>query len=171
LAVNRSEIDMVADWLGRVIVRDLDSVRIQLEAYEDEEDIWKLVPGLTNAPGTLALHLAGNLQHYIGACLGGSGYVRDREAEFSTRGLTRAELLQVIDEARIEVQEALEGISDRQLQMEFPDEVAGVKLPTGQFLIHLAVHLAYHLGQVDYHRRVVTRGGSLSQMQSIPALV
>jgi hypothetical protein len=163
--------EMVADWIGRVIVRDLDSMRVQLEAYGDERDIWKLAPGLTNAPGTLALHSAGNLQHYIGARLGRSDYVRDREAEFATRGLTRAELLQVIEEARVAVQEAIEGLSDQQLEMEFPDEVAGVKLSTGQFLVHLAVHLAYHLGQVDYHRRVVTGEDSLAQMQSIPALV
>jgi uncharacterized damage-inducible protein DinB len=161
---------MLADWLGTVVIRDLESLRLQLEGYEDESDIWKLAPGVTNSAGTLVLHLAGNLQHFIGARLGRTGYVRDREAEFITLDVARADLLRVVEEARSELQAAFEALSEEALDAEYPDEVAGVRLSTGQFLIHLAAHLAYHLGQIDYHRRYVTGGGNLAGMQSMSAL-
>ncbi len=161
---------MVSDWLDRVIVRDLESLCRQLEAYPNERDIWRLVPGVENSAGTLALHLAGNLQHYVGARLGGSGYVRDREAEFSRRDLPREEVLQALEDARSAVSRALQGVTEAVLESEYPDEVGGVRLTTGQFLTHLAAHLAYHLGQVDYHRRLVSEGPSLAGMVSIRAL-
>jgi hypothetical protein len=161
---------MATDWLARVILRDLESLCVQLNGYQDERDIWKLVPGVTNSAGTLALHLAGNLQHYIGAQLGRTAYVRDREAEFDTRDVPRAELLQRIEDARRAVQVGLREIRDETLDEEYPLEVGGVRPGTGLFLLHLATHLAYHLGQVDYHRRVVTGETSLAGMQSVPAL-
>ncbi len=161
---------MVTEWLARVILRDLESLCVQLNGYQDERDIWKLVPGVTNSAGALALHLAGNLQHYIGAQLGQTAYVRDREAEFDTRDLPRAELLQRVEDARGAVQVGLGEIRDQTLDTEYPVEVGGVRLASGPFLLHLATHLAYHLGQVDYHRRVVTGETSLAGMQSVPAL-
>jgi uncharacterized damage-inducible protein DinB len=162
---------MLSDWLGRVILRDLESLVGQLNGYDDEKDIWRQVPGIANTTGTLALHLAGNLEHYIGAELGQSGYVRDRDAEFDTRDLPRAELLELVEKARTTVQAAIQEIGDESLEEEYPLEVGGSRLTTGLFLLHLAAHLAYHLGQIDYHRRVVTGGESLTGMQSIPALV
>lgn len=162
---------MVTHWLGRAMMRDLESLRAQLNGYQDERDIWRLVPGVTNSAGTLALHLAGNVQHYIGAELGQTGYVRDREAEFDTRDLPRAELLERVEAARSALQVGLQEMRDQTLEAEYPVEVGGVRLPNGLFLLQLATHLAYHLGQVDYHRRVVTGGASLAGMQSIPALV
>ncbi len=161
---------MFSDWLARVMMRDLEAVCVQLEAYPDERDIWKLVPGVTNSAGTLVLHLAGNLQHYVGTRLGESGYVRDRDAEFDTRNLPRAELLQILEDARLAVQATFQRTPSPSLEIEYPERVGGVKLATGQFLVHLAGHLAYHLGQLDYHRRVVTGGDSLAGMQSITAL-
>lgn len=162
---------MLSDWLGRVILRDLESLLVQLNGYDDEKDIWRSVPGIANTTGTLALHLAGNLEHYIGAELGQSGYVRDRDAEFDTRDLPRAELLERVEKARTAVQAALQKISDESLEEEYPLEVGGSRLTTGLFLLHLAAHLAYHLGQIDYHRRVVTGSETLTGMQSIPALI
>jgi hypothetical protein len=162
---------MLSDWLGRVILRDLESLLVQLNGYDDERDIWRPVPGIVNTTGTLALHLAGNLEHYIGAELGRSGYIRDRDAEFETRDLPRAELLELVEKARTAVRAAFQSIGDESLQEEYPLEVGGSRLATGLFLLHLTTHLAYHLGQIDYHRRVVTGGESLMGMQSIPALV
>jgi uncharacterized damage-inducible protein DinB len=162
---------MYSDWIARVLIRDIDSVSDQLNAYTDEADIWRLAPGIANSAGTLALHLAGNIQHYIGAQLGGTGYVRDRDAEFNARNVPRSELLAQIEAARMALLKALPDIAAKATESAYPLEVAGVRLSTGQFLVHLAAHLAYHLGQIDYHRRVVTANGHIGGMQSIPALV
>lgn len=143
-------------WLESILVRELQALRRELEAYADEADIWKTPPGIANSGGTLALHLAGNLQHYLGAVLGGSGYVRDRPAEFSTRDLSRAELVAGVDAAVAAVRSTLGSRPVLDLNAPFPETVGGFSASTGDFLIHLAAHLAYHLGQVDYHRRLVT---------------
>lgn len=144
------------DALDAILQRELRALARELEAYPDDAAVWREVPGITNTAGTLALHLAGNLQHYVGAVLGGSAYVRDRAAEFSRRDATRAELLEGIAAAAAVVHATLARLEAERLPEPFPEEVAGVRPPTDAMLIHLACHLAYHLGQVDYHRRAVT---------------
>jgi uncharacterized damage-inducible protein DinB len=114
------------------------------------------VPGIPNVAGTLVLHLTGNLQHYFGTRLGGTGYIRNRTAEFARRDVPRSELLSQIEAARAAVQQALAHIGEAELAAEFPEPVGGSMVQTGEYLIHLATHFAYHLGQIDYHRRVLT---------------
>jgi uncharacterized damage-inducible protein DinB len=116
------------------------------------------------------LHLAGNVRHFIGAQLGGTGYVRDRDGEFSRRDVTRAELRDIVTTARAEVDATLARLGDSALDRPYPLTVGGAALSTGQFLVHLATHLAYHLGQLDYHRRAATGGGSVAGMQATAAL-
>jgi len=142
--------------IGHFLRRELRSLRLELEAYPDERLIWALPPGLPNSAGTLTLHLAGNLRHYVGAVLGGSGYVRNREEEFSARDLPLALLLESISEADAAIQSTLPSLSHAQLSQPYPEPIRERSLDTGDFLIQLAVHLAYHLGQVSYHRRLVT---------------
>ena len=145
--------------LSAMLDRDLRALRRELEAYPDERQIWQPVPGLANTAGTLALHLAGNLQHYVGAQWGGTGYVRNREAEFARRDVPRAELIAGIERARAAVAAGLGAVRAEELGAEFPELVGQCRVRTGDFLLHTAVHLAYHLGQVDSHRRVVTGNG------------
>jgi hypothetical protein len=147
--------------ISRLINRELASLRDELLAYPDEKAIWAMPKGLPNSAGNLALHLVGNLRFYIGTQLGASGFVRDRDAEFSKKGVPRAELVKSIETAADEVTRALATLDASQLDKPFPVEVGGNRINTGLFLQHLASHLAYHLGQVDYHRRVVT-GSSVS---------
>lgn len=141
---------------ARFIGRELATVRDELLAYPDTASIWAIPNGLPNSAGSLALHLAGNLRWFIGNQLGGSGYVRDRDAEFNLRGLQREELVRLIEAASDECTRALAMLDDSRLEQPYPLEVGGVRLPVGRFLGHLAVHLGYHLGQLDYHRRIVT---------------
>ncbi|HVZ48164.1 MAG TPA: DinB family protein [Gemmatimonadaceae bacterium] len=141
---------------ARFFGRELATVRDELLAYPDAAAIWAMPPGVPNSAGTLALHIAGNLRWFIGAQLGGSGYVRDRDAEFSLRGIDRDTLIRNIEAASDEVARALAQLDDARMDQPFPLEVGGVRLPTGRFIGHLAVHLGYHLGQLDYHRRIVT---------------
>ena len=153
--------------------RELRSLRRELESYPDEHLIWALPPGLPNSAGTLALHLAGNLQHYIGALLGDSGYVRDRDQEFAARDVPREALLAQLSAADAAISSTLPGLSDAQLSQPFPEPIRDHFLETGEMLIQLAVHLAYHLGQVSYHRRLVTGNaegvGALSPVEIVTA--
>lgn len=142
--------------LSKLTLRDLDGLASEVRLYPDDVTLWQAVPGCPNSGGTLVLHLVGNLRHFVGAVLGGTGYVRHREAEFSTRGLSRAELLALIGSARAEVGEALEKLDPAVLATTYPVTLGDRSLPTGLFLLHLAVHLGYHLGQIDYHRRAAT---------------
>lgn len=142
--------------IAAILDRDLSALRREVEGYPDERDLWRRVPPLPNVAGTLVLHLAGNLQHYFGARLGGTGYVRDRPAEFARRDVPRAELLREIAAARAAVTAGLARVSEAQLAAEFPETIGGARVTTGEYLVHLTVHFAYHLGQLDYHRRMVT---------------
>ncbi len=146
--------------LAAMLDRDLRTLRRELEAYPDERQIWQPVPGLPNTAGTLALHLAGNLQHYVGARWGGTGYVRNRDAEFARRDVPRAELIAEIERARAAVAAGLGAVGRGGARRGVSrSSSAGCRIRTGDFLVHTAVHLAYHLGQVDAHRRVVTGNG------------
>jgi uncharacterized damage-inducible protein DinB len=161
---------MSPEYFAGVIVRDLKAVRRELEAYADERDLWRLPPGIANSAGTLALHLAGNLQHFIGGVLGKTGYRRDRAAEFSRRDVPRAEIVAQIEAAVIAVEQGLAQVSEAALAAEFPERIAGRTVTTGEWLVHLAAHLGYHLGQVDYHRRLVTGRGETVGALAIPEL-
>jgi uncharacterized damage-inducible protein DinB len=146
-------------WIATVMTRELNALRREVEAYASDADLWRTVPGIANSGGNLVLHLAGNIQYFLGTVLGGTGYVRYRDAEFGSRDVPRADLLREIDGALAAVQTGLARVNDADLKKPFPETVGGVTPTTGAFLAHLAVHLAYHLGQVDYHRRIVTGEG------------
>lgn len=135
--------------------REIDTVLREIAAYPDDASPWREVAGLPNVGGTLVLHLAGNLRHFVGAQLGGSGYVRDRPLEFSARGLSRDALSATMTAARAEVDAAFAGME--QARLEAPTELPnGPAVSTRIFLLHLLSHLAFHLGQIDYHRRAAT---------------
>jgi uncharacterized damage-inducible protein DinB len=147
---------MLFTAVAAILDRDLRALRREVEAYPDEAQLWEHPAGISNAAGTLALHLAGNLRHYFGAVLGGTGYVRDRPAEFARRGVSRASLLDEIEAAREAIRAAAPRVTDAMLASDFPEPVGGARVQAGEYLVHLVAHFAYHLGQIDYHRRVVT---------------
>jgi uncharacterized damage-inducible protein DinB len=141
-----------------VLVRDLNKLEQELRQYPGEAFLWKVESGITNPAGNLTLHLCGNLQYYIGAVLGQTGYVRDRNLEFSAKDKSLDDLVQEIDKARQAVASTLPTLSDAQLQADYPVDVFGKPMKTLYFLIHLTAHFSYHLGQVNYHRRLLARG-------------
>lgn len=146
---------MTGPALAAIMCRELKTIERELNAYQAEEQVWALPAGLPNSGGTLALHAAGNLQHFVGTVLAGSRYVRDRDAEFSRRGVPRAELIEELRRAQ-EAVALLATIEPSRFSEPYPALVANRRVNTGEFLTHLAVHLAYHAGQLDFHRRVVT---------------
>ena len=142
--------------IAAIICRELRTLERELNAYPSEALIWELPAGLPNSAGTLALHAAGNLQHFVGAVLGGSGYVRDRDAEFARRNVPRAELIEDLQNAERAVRETLPSMDPSGFAETYPLPVANRRVNTGEFMTHLATHLAYHAGQLNYHRRIVT---------------
>ena len=138
--------------LKTLFVRDLEKLIVQLEGYSSDAAVWVLAGEIKNSAGTLALHLVGNLNQYIGVGLGHTDFVQDRPAEFATRNVPRAELISQI-RATITVLERVLG-PDLDPLRTYPDEVLGYPMTTQYFLIHLYGHLNWHLGQVDYHRRL-----------------
>ncbi len=142
--------------LKGILMRDLNALRTEISAYPSEAHLWLTPDGISNSAGNLCLHLAGNLQWFIGAQLGNTGYQRNRPLEFSTKDVPREELLQQIDATMAMLRHSLDHITVKQLESDYPLVVFTEPMSTMQFLLHLATHLAYHLGQINYHRRLVS---------------
>lgn len=148
---------MLTGILQLLLCRDLNKLKEELELYRDEASIWHIDGSILNSAGNLCLHLVGNLNTYIGAILGDSGYVRNRPEEFSLKYIPRDELVRKIEQTIAVIEATLPLVTDVQMQSEYPQEINGGKQTTGYFLVHLATHLSYHLGQVNYHRRLLDR--------------
>ena len=127
----------------------------EISLYKNENDLWMLKGGIKNSPGTLALHITGNLKHFIGAQLGKSGFIRERDKEFSDRNVSKENLLKELDEALDVVKSSLTKLSDEDLKKDFPIPFLEKVRPTIEILFILYGHLNYHLGQVNYHRRLL----------------
>ena len=152
---------MLSTELAALFSRDLMRLTEELSAFPDAASLWQTAPGITNAAGTLALHLEGNLREYIGRQLGGIDYARDRPLEFSSRGVEQNDLVARVEAVRLLVPRVIEGLSEQQLAATYPEQVLSKPITTRQFLIHLNGHLNYHLGQIDYLRRFSTSHGAI----------
>ena len=152
---------MLATELSALFVRDIERLIQELQAFPDTASAWATAPGVTNAAGTLALHLEGNLREYIGRQLGQIAYSRQRPLEFSARGLDTAELIARLQAVKAMIAGVVPGLSPSQLDAPYPEMIQGKSITIRQFLIHLLAHLNYHLGQVDYLRRVTTGKGAI----------
>jgi hypothetical protein len=146
---------MLTQTLRTLFAKDLAKLRNEIELYKDEQKIWVVEGGIANCAGNLCLHLVGNLNTYIGAEIGKTGYVRHRDLEFSLKDVPREELLRKIDETTRVVDAALATVTEEQLNEEYPLLVFAEKTSTEYFLTSLTTHLNYHLGQVNYHRRLL----------------
>lgn len=146
---------MLKEILLEIFERDLDNLAKEIEAYEDENKLWLVTLGTRNSGGNLALHLIGNLRHYVGGTLGNSGYVRNRDAEFAAKGIPKSEILGDIHKTKEEVLNIINGFSEDEMSKNYPIQVFHKDMSTSFFLIHLTTHLGYHLGQINYHRRMI----------------
>jgi len=145
---------MIRKVLAEIYERDLDKLREEIASYKDDGDIWKAADGISNSGGNLCLHLIGNLKHFFGAVLDETGYVRDRDLEFADQNVARGEMLAEIGVAKNVVLSTLANLTEEDLDKPYPIEVFGKPMTTGYFVTHLATHLNYHLGQINYHRRL-----------------
>ncbi|WP_276371369.1 DinB family protein [Chryseolinea sp. H1M3-3] len=140
-----------------ILNRDLNKVIQEIESYKNENHIWSLAGNIGNTGGNLALHIAGAINHFIGAVLGRNGYVRERDKEFSEKNITRDEILSKVKSAIETIHQVLPVISLEILEDEFPEKPGGKSMTTGFFMIHLVSHINYHLGQINYHRRLLDK--------------
>lgn len=146
---------MLTETLNSLFERDLNQLRSEIEAYQKEQNLWKTDKQIANSSGNLTLHIIGNLNWFVGAQLGNTGYVRNRTAEFTLTNIPKSELLTALESTKIMVRETLEKLTSEQLEMDYPIDVFKQNMTTSFFLVHLTTHLAYHLGQVNYHRRLL----------------
>ncbi len=146
---------MLKETLKLLFDRDLKKLKSEIESYNNEKNIWQIDKSITNSAGTLCLHIIGNLNWFIGAQLGNTGYIRHRELEFSSINIPRVDLIIEIDKTRLMLDNTLLNVTNDQLEADYPILVFKQKTSTYYFLIHLTTHLAYHLGQINYHRRLL----------------
>lgn len=146
---------MLTETLKTLFNRDLNKLKSEIGSYKNEASLWIIDKSIANSAGNLCLHLIGNLNTYIGATLGGSNYIRNRELEFSLKDVPKQELINMIEATIIVVNETLDKITEEQLNSEYPMLVFQEKTSTEFFLVHLTTHLAYHLGQINYHLRLL----------------
>ena len=148
---------MLKQVLKELLLRDLGKLKQEISAYKNEQKLWYTEKSIANSAGNLCLHLVGNLNTYIGAEFGKTGYIRDRPLEFSAKNIPQQKLLQMIDDTTAVVDAALDKLTDQDMENEYPQLVFEKKTSTGYFLAHLATHLTYHLGQINYHRRLLDK--------------
>lgn len=141
--------------LLELYIRDLDILTTEIESFEQEELIWKTAGSVSNSPGHLCFHICGNLRHYIGHILGNINYVRDRHHEFNGPTVTKEALVALIEKTKNELILAFNTIRETQLEETFPIQVLDSKIRTDKFLIHLYGHFGYHLGQINYFKRLI----------------
>ncbi|WP_163399738.1 DinB family protein [Flavobacterium fluviatile] len=146
---------MLIETLKSLFNRDLNKLKEEIEAYQTESQLWVIDKNISNSAGNLCLHLIGNLNTYIGAELGKTGYIRDRPLEFSAKDVLRDHLISKIDETIAVVNKTLDSLTETDLETVYPQNVLEKEMTTSFFLVHLSTHLAYHLGQINYHRRLV----------------
>ena len=145
---------MVAKELTEIFIRELDKLEVEINAYTDESKLWLVKGEIKNSAGNLCLHITGNLQHFIGAVLGKTGYVRNRDAEFSEKNIPCSGLIGLIHTSKQVINDTLNQLTDENLTDKYPLQVFGKEMTTRFFLIYLTTHLTYHLGQINYHRRL-----------------
>ncbi len=148
---------MLNETLKSLFKRDLTKLKVEIESYQKESNIWITADGISNSAGNLCLHLVGNINGFIGAQMGKTGYVRQRELEFSLKDVPRTELIKQIEATLLMIDSVLDNITAEQFEALYPIEVFGYPMSTEYFLIHLATHLDYHLGQINYHRRLLDK--------------
>ncbi|MFH6936463.1 DUF1572 family protein [Flavobacterium sp. FlaQc-30] len=146
---------MLVETLKSLFNRDLNKLKFEIESYQNENQLWAIDKNISNSGGNLCLHLIGNINTYIGAEIGKTGYVRNRPLEFSLKDIPKSELIGKIEETIIVVNNTLDLLSEEDLNAIYPQIVFEKQMTTGFFFVHLSTHLAYHLGQINYHRRLL----------------
>ena len=141
--------------LNKLFERDLDKLIKEVSLYSSESILWISGEEISKSGGNLAIHLCGNLQHFIGATLGNTGYIRDRPFEFHGKDVPRAQIIADIKTTKEVIKKVFSEMDADQLNEPYPINVFGFEMSNVFFMVHLQGHLNYHLGQINYHRRLL----------------
>jgi len=146
---------MLDETIMELFNRDLNKLKIEISSYNNESKLWQIEKNIKNSGGNLCLHLIGNLKQFIGNVLGNNSYIRNRDAEFSLKNVSKSDLVKEIDETIFIVESTIKSLNAGDFTKIYPVEVFGKPMTTEFFLISLIAHLNYHLGQINYHRRLI----------------
>lgn len=148
---------MLSHTLISLFERDLNKVIDEINLYQSESNLWKVEGNISNSAGNLALHLIGNLKTYIGKEIGNFDYLRNRDLEFADKNVLREKIVNDLNDTIAIIKNSLTSVSDEDLKKEYPLLVLSERTSTEYFLVHLSTHLNYHLGQINYHRRLIEK--------------
>jgi hypothetical protein len=146
---------MLNKTLAELYDQYIDKLRSEVKSFPDDRSLWKTSGDIPNSAGNLTLHLIGNLNHFFGATISKNGFVRDRDSEFANDGVTKDQLLGEIDKVKKVVNDALRSVAENEMQKTYPVQFQDKDVSTEYVLVYLLGHLNYHLGQIDYHRRLL----------------
>lgn len=141
--------------LANMYERDFQKLIEEINLFQAEENIWKTSGSINNSSGNLALHLLGGLNYLIGSVLTKNGYIRDREKEFTIKGVERNEIIAELEGLKQLVKETILQITEQDLKSPYPIFFDKDDATISYVLTQLLVHLNYHLGQINYLRRVL----------------
>src|SRR3982751_6613013 len=148
---------MLNETLVELYDQYIDKLRSEVKSFPDDRSLWKTSGDIPNSAGNLALHLIGNLNHFLGATISKNGYIRDRDSEFSSGGISKDQLLGEIAKVKKVVNDAVRSVAENEMQKTYPVQFQDKDVSTEYVLVYLLGHLNYHLGQIDYHRRLLAR--------------
>jgi hypothetical protein len=151
-----------AGGLATLFSRDLNRLIQELQAFPNDATLWERAPGVKNSAGNLVLHLEGNLREYVGRQLGQVAYSRARDREFASTGISRDDLVRRMHDVKELVAQVVSGLTETELASAYPERVLEATLSSHDFLVHLHGHLNFHLGQIDYLRRILTEGSAVA---------
>jgi hypothetical protein len=146
---------MLNNILANFYERDIRKLIEEINLFKNEEDIWKTTGSVKNSCGNLVLHIIGGMNYLIGATLAKTNYVRNREQEFIQKNVERKELVVQLEALVSMINQTLTALTPKQMEAEFPIFFDKPKTSVSYVLVQLLAHLNYHLGQVNYLRRIL----------------
>ena len=146
---------MLNNLLAEFYEKDLSKLLEEVNLFQNEDNLWKTTGSVKNSCGNLVLHIVGGLNHFVGATLAHNGYVRNRNQEFAQKGVTRKELIEQLEKVIPLVSDTIKSLTQREMESDFPIFFDKPNASTAYVLTRLLAHLDYHLGQVNYLRRIL----------------
>lgn len=146
---------MLNHFLTNFYERDIRKLIEEVNSFKNEENLWKTKGSVKNSCGNLILHIVGGLNYFIGATLVNSGYVRNRDKEFTHKNVVRKELVIQLEQLIPLINQTLNALTPEQMESDFPIFFDKPNTSTSYVLVQLLTHLNYHLGQVNYLRRIL----------------
>lgn len=145
------------EYIKEQFSKYLHNLKREIEQFQSDEEIWSVRGEILNSPGTLALHLCGNLKHNFGTVIGKNGFTRNRDVEFSARGVPKETILKDIENTEKMILPVIENLTNEDLMKPFEDSHNDEKQNVAEAIVRLALHFGYHIGQINYYRRSLVK--------------